>query len=336
MKIKFSFLTLILTLNLSGQTIADFYIPKDKNKATFSGGKDNLPIAIIKYKKNQDTYRLTRTSLMNGNLVSEEVKDIIITDDEVRLKSVSIKNKIIGTKAKDFNPVVVVLKLPSKTTKTQWSYTDENNDEHKCTSEFTTLKYENTNVSAIKLTDAIQSKGVNITTIEYYLKDVGLFKINTAKGEEFLKLTDLALEVKTEGFYIPTNEDNIKPEGHEPTLKNENVKEVKFITYKSLHNTYGKKEMVTDERKWTILINEKQFTIQSAMIDKTYNIISSSYNGSLQCLELKLENKNLGDEGTALISFAVTSNQYFIQMNNTLKTLWFQTNYADIDKITNY
>lgn len=336
MKNKILALTLILTLHLSGQTIADFYIPKDKNKATFSGGKDNLPFDIVKYKKTQDTYRLTKTSLMNGSPVSEEVKEIVIADNEVRLKSISIINKIIGTKSKDFNPFIVVLKFPSKTSKTQWSYQDENNDEHKCTSEFTTLKYNNATVSAIKLTNSIQAKSGNVTTVEYYVKDVGLFKINTLKGEEFLKLSDLSLEIKTGGFYIPINEDNIKPEGHEPTLKNENVKDVKFVIYKSLHNTYGKKEAVLDERKWSVILNEKDFTIKSAMIDKTWYIISSTYNRELQCLELKMENKNLGDEATALISFSKVTNQYFIQVNNTLKTLWFQTSYADIDKITNY
>lgn len=336
MKNKILLLTLTFTINLSSQNIADYFIPKDKNKSTYSGGKDNLPFAIIKYKKSNDIYKLTRTSLMGGRPVSEEIKEVVISDNSIQLKSINIKNQILGNKSKVFNPPIIILKYPSKTEKTQWSYEDENNEVHKCTSEFATVKYNTINVPAIKLTNAIQTKSGNLTTIEYYLKDIGLFKINTLKGEEFLKLSDIALENKTEGFYIPINDNSNKAEGHEPDLKNENIKDVKFVIYKSLHNTYGKKEAVTDERKWTVIINEKTFTIQSAMIDKTYNIISSSYNGSLQCLEIKLENKNIEDEATALLSFSTATKQYFIQFNNTLKTLWFQTSYADIDTIKNY
>lgn len=185
---------IIITHYVSGQNIKDYFIPaNDLNKSVFykpdpnTGLKTEFETIIWFIKKTDSKYELNQGRYMGGKIMNIETKYVDITQNEVLVTKTIVTTMFVTNKEQIYNPSQIFLKLPQTNSISKWDYTTTAGDVLKCKSEWTQVSYKNETKKAIKVTrEYYENESVVnwATNIEYYVEGVGLWKIQTYKGED--------------------------------------------------------------------------------------------------------------------------------------------------------
>lgn len=195
MKNLFAALSLIvMTHYVSGQNIKDYFLPSNNfNKSTFykpdpkTGLKTEFNSIIWFVKKSDNNYEINQGQYMGSKVTSIETKHIDITQNEIKVTKTIITTMFVTNKEQNYTPAQVFLKLPQTGTVTKWDYTTSAGDKLKCKSEWTQVSYKGETKKAIKVTREYYENGTIVnwaSSIEYYVEGIGLWKIQTYKGED--------------------------------------------------------------------------------------------------------------------------------------------------------
>jgi len=190
-KEKLTILLLIVigfvSLSLKGQSIKDFYIPLNYNKANFykpdkSGERSDFT-RVIEYHNNEDgSYSIYSEFTFKGDLVSKNIERIIFTTNSV-IRTKSIFNSAFGggDREQTYNPAQIILKMPAKGQTVVWSIPNE--PESIYTASWTNIIVEGKSKRAIKVSNIV--KRWKSKTVSYYVQGIGLMNTNLvhANGE---------------------------------------------------------------------------------------------------------------------------------------------------------
>ena len=162
-KEKLTILLLIVigfvSLSLKGQSIKDFYIPLNYNKANFykpdkSGERSDFT-RVIEYHNNEDgSYSIYSEFTFKGDLVSKNIERIIFTTNSV-IRTKSIFNSAFGggDREQTYNPAQIILKMPAKGQTVVWSIPNE--PESIYTASWTNIIVEGKSKRAIKVSNIV-------------------------------------------------------------------------------------------------------------------------------------------------------------------------------------
>ena len=177
-----------------GQNIKDYFIPSnDFNKSTFNkpdpktGLKTEFNTIIWFVKKSDNNYELNEGKYMGSKITSIENKHVDISQNEIKVTKTIITTMFVTNKEQNYSSAQVFLKLPQTNTTSKWDYTTPVGDKLKCKSEWTQVSYKGENKKAIKVTREYFEDGAIVnwaSSIEYYVEGIGLWKIQTYKGED--------------------------------------------------------------------------------------------------------------------------------------------------------
>jgi len=124
---------------------------------------------------------------MGNKTTSIETKYVDITQTEIKVTKTITTTMFETNKEQIYSPAQVFLKLPQTNTIAKWDYITPAGDKLTCKSEWTQISYNGENKKAIKVTREYFENGniVNwVSSIEYYVEGVGLWKIQTYKEED--------------------------------------------------------------------------------------------------------------------------------------------------------
>lgn len=183
-KEKLTILLLIVigfvSLSLKGQTIKDFYIPLNYNKANFykpdkSGERSDFT-RVIEYHNNEDgSYSVYSEYAFKGDPISKKIERVIFTRNSV-IVTKSITNSVLGDgdKEQNYNPAQIILKMPAKGQTVVWSIPDE--PESIYTASWTNIIVEGKSKRAIKVSNIVKKRKAK--TVSYYVQGIGLMNTN--------------------------------------------------------------------------------------------------------------------------------------------------------------
>ena len=163
------------------QSIISYFIPDAAyNKASFyspdsTGARSGLT-EVIYYLKNDENYELWDASKTDGHNTSIFTRTVQITLSEVKMIR-SISTSILGdtNKKTDYDPPLVLLKMPALNQTITWSNIEHHGDKPtKHTSSWTNVVINGESRQAIKVVSQYQEW--NSKSIDYFVKGIGLWK----------------------------------------------------------------------------------------------------------------------------------------------------------------
>lgn len=213
MKLFYLFMVTFITASFSifGQSIKDFYIPSEKNydiasyyRMGESGIQRDFEVTIFYKKIDNLNYEIEERNTWRGDLISNQLKNIIIFPTEIKMTRI-YSTSIVKGGNRDFNyePPITLLKMPISGEITSWTIMDERDESiQKCSSSMTTVTLNGIRRRAIKVVTQTYLKGIeepsfnNSKLVAYYVQGFGLLNTDfiSAKGDTkpFLKFNNLS------------------------------------------------------------------------------------------------------------------------------------------------
>lgn len=198
MKTIFIFTLTLLSLPGFGQSIKDYFLPKDGlNKSNYytpnpqTGGSSGMETKIWFIKK-ADGFEVMEAKILKGEATSIVTKTIAISNNEIKLTKTVSTNILETNRQKTYSPAQTILKLPTVGQKLTWNYSSPTGETIKCTAELIDMKVKGENRKTIKVKKETLEDGKPITwatSIDYYVNGIGLYKIETL-SEEILDVLD--------------------------------------------------------------------------------------------------------------------------------------------------
>ena len=197
--IKQTILTLTVGLTAvtaNGQSIKDYYIPDAAyNKANFystdkTTGERIGMTRVIWYNNKGENYDIVDEHMTDGQIGSVVIKTVQFSSTEVKMIK-KISNSVFAktNTQQDYDPPIILLKMPPAGQTLTWSYIESpgsNDKPTKFISSWTTVTVNGEKKQAIKVVS--QYTGMKTKMISYYVKGIGLLKTEmiTSAGETII------------------------------------------------------------------------------------------------------------------------------------------------------
>jgi len=193
-KITIAVFSFLIINSISGQNIKDYFIPSNVNDEIIYYHPDPNTGLETEFSKNQrfvsngnDTYVLYEDRLyLENEKTWSETKMLTITATEVNITKTSFTTMFETSREINHIPPQIFIKLPSINQSTNWEYVKYSGEIVKCTSELVTIIIDGEQKSAIKVIRQFYENDLLVdwaTTIEYYVEDIGLWKITNKDGK---------------------------------------------------------------------------------------------------------------------------------------------------------
>lgn len=158
------------------RSIRDFFIPNQLTeiaKAIYHG-----PISTNIYyrSKGDENYEVLFEKRSTSSLISLTLVNVNISKNEVWMSQIRTEGIIQKERTIEFKPSVILLKLPEANRAISWESRSFADEVEKCTAVLTTMMHRGKEYEAIKITK--ETPDTDIQTIEYYLKGIGLYRVN--------------------------------------------------------------------------------------------------------------------------------------------------------------
>ena len=164
---------------LIGQSVKDFFIPKENNNlSNFSTKLWDVQIWYIPI--SVTNYKIVEANFYQGKLINKRTSYITITEKEIKVTKVEFgTNSVIN-----YNPPTTWVKMPENNNTSIFEY--KNNAEvNECTAEWTDVIINGQNKKAIKIKyqAVIDGKLYDGWNYKYYVEGIGLWKTELSNGD---------------------------------------------------------------------------------------------------------------------------------------------------------
>ena len=189
----FFFLVLIPLSTVLGQSVIDFYMPSNGNKASFhmlnlTEGSGSITRIISYINNNDGSYETQETNFMNGEPVSIIQQTVYFTKTEVKISSSIIVSALFPTRSENYNPPKIILKMPESGKTSTW-FAQQEKEEDK-PSKYTSSWASNITVDGVTkrvIKVIIENPYLSYKEVKYYVEGIGLMKEGyISEGKEIL------------------------------------------------------------------------------------------------------------------------------------------------------
>jgi hypothetical protein len=202
--------------------INDFFIPKgkyNKVKYTHSEDKPSDLLSTAWYKKVGNGYEITTASFFQGHTMGIETRTIAFRNNQVLILKTVVSNALgVTNRHRQFNPPLILLKMPSKDKSTSWTYISPEGDRYSCKATLSSQEKEGQDgqtidESVIKVV-MVMPAHPQFKTIDYYQKGYGLTKeeVVSKEGTELIFMATEFSEDDSKSLKVDEVEPNSTPE----------------------------------------------------------------------------------------------------------------------------